>query len=191
MESNDGIVRSFLCNCNLTNGQSYMIQDFERNETGIKDCLTATGTLFGDGCETFNYAPNVYYLSCLLFVATYLISITLKDFKTATFFSTKVRSVVSDFAVVIAIASMTLLDNYINIDTPKLHVPQEFKPTREDRGWLVPFFHEKNPIWFIFVAIIPALFSTILIFMDQQITAVIINRKEYRLKVSNRHSDML
>jgi hypothetical protein len=32
--------------------------------------------------------------------------------------------------------------------------------------------------------VIPALLATILIFMDQQITAVIINRKENKLKVS-------
>ena len=30
---------------------------------------------------------------------------------------------------------------------------------------------------------VPALLCTILIFMDQQITAVIINRKEHKLKV--------
>ena len=33
-------------------------------------------------------------------------------------------------------------------------------------------------------AAIPALLVTILIFMDQQITAVIVNRKEHKLKVS-------
>ena len=32
-------------------------------------------------------------------------------------------------------------------------------------------------------AAIPALLVTILIFMDQQITAVIVNRKEHKLKV--------
>lgn len=33
------------------------------------------------------------------------------------------------------------------------------------------------------MAALPALLCTILIFMDQQITAVIINRKEHKLKV--------
>lgn len=40
-----------------------------------------------------------------------------------------------------------------------------------------------NPGWTIPAAIIPALLATILIFMDQQITAVIVNRKENKLKV--------
>jgi len=143
-----------------------------------------SGSLYGEGCGTIPYVPNVFYLSIILFVGTYTISIMLKEFKTSPFFPTKVRQTVSDFAVPIAIAAMTLLDNYISISTPKLFVPTEFKPTRNDRGWLVPLFHEKNPWWFIPVSFIPALFSTILIFMDQQITAVIINRKEYKLKVS-------
>jgi len=72
---------------------------------------------------------------------------------------------------------------YLRLDTPKLHVPTEFKPTRpNDRAWLVPLFG-KNAIWTIPAAIIPALIATILIFMDQQITAVIINRREFKLKV--------
>jgi len=37
--------------------------------------------------------------------------------------------------------------------------------------WLIPF------------ALVPALLGTILIFLDQQITTVIVNRKEHKLKV--------
>lgn len=76
---------------------------------------------------------------------------------------------------------MTLLDVIVGISTPKLEVPHEFKPTLPGRGWIIsPFNH--NPIYSIFVAIPPALLGTILIFMDQQITAVIVNRKEFKLK---------
>lgn len=41
----------------------------------------------------------------------------------------------------------------------------------------------ENPSWTLLVAALPAMLCTILIFMDQQITAVIINRKEHKLKV--------
>lgn len=58
------------------------------------------------------------------------------------------------------------------------------QPTRTDRGWVVnPFGSGKNPWYAIPAGFPPALFATILIFMDQQITAVIINRKEHKLKV--------
>ncbi|KAJ8962422.1 hypothetical protein NQ314_005749 [Rhamnusium bicolor] len=92
-----------------------------------------------------------------------------------------VRQFISDFAVIIAILSMSFLDFKVGIPTPKLEVPHEFKPTLPNRGWIIaPFNH--NPFYSVFVAIPPALLGTILIFMDQQITSVIINRKEYKLK---------
>uniref|UniRef100_A0A4W6G769 Anion exchange protein n=1 Tax=Lates calcarifer TaxID=8187 RepID=A0A4W6G769_LATCA len=56
------------------------------------------------------------------------------------------------------------------------------KPTRPDRGWLVMPFG-KNPWWMYLASFVPALLVTILIFMDQQISAVIVNRKENKLKV--------
>uniref|UniRef100_A0A8C4DJ00 Anion exchange protein n=1 Tax=Dicentrarchus labrax TaxID=13489 RepID=A0A8C4DJ00_DICLA len=55
------------------------------------------------------------------------------------------------------------------------------KPTRSDRGWLVMPFG-KNPWWWYVASFVPALLVTILIFMDQQISAVIVNRKENKLK---------
>lgn len=77
---------------------------------------------------------------------------------------------------------MTFIDWYVGIPTPKLEVPSDFRPTLEGRGWLIPFFG-RNPVWSAFAAALPALLGTILIFMDQQITAVIVNRKENKLKV--------
>lgn len=61
-------------------------------------------------------------------------------------------------------------------------VPSEFKPTLDERGWIIAPFNN-NPIWTSVLAVFPALLGTILIFMDQQITAVIVNRKENKLKV--------
>jgi sodium bicarbonate transporter 10 len=61
-------------------------------------------------------------------------------------------------------------------------VPSEFKPTLDGRGWFIAPFNN-NPLWTTVLALLPALLGTILIFMDQQITAVIVNRKENKLKV--------
>ncbi|KAG8247287.1 Sodium bicarbonate cotransporter 3 [Homalodisca vitripennis] len=141
-------------------------------------CLALNGTMMGPGCSV-KYVPDVFLMSILLFFGTFTISVILKDFKTALFFPTKVRQFVSDFAVIIAIVSMTLVDYTSNIPTPKLEVPSEFKPTLPDRGWVISPF--KNPVWTIPLACLPALLGTILIFMDQQITAVIVNRKENKL----------
>uniref|UniRef100_A0A0B6ZC76 Bicarbonate transporter-like transmembrane domain-containing protein n=1 Tax=Arion vulgaris TaxID=1028688 RepID=A0A0B6ZC76_9EUPU len=97
----------------------------------------------------------------------------------------------SDFSVLIAIITMVLIDYLIHIPTPKLEVPTKFKPTRDDRGWFVNPISDKNPVWLIFAAVLPATLAVILIFMDQQITAVIVNRKENKLMKGNGyHLDM-
>ncbi|XP_067210782.1 sodium-driven chloride bicarbonate exchanger isoform X2 [Linepithema humile] len=144
-------------------------------------CESYNGTMVGDDCNAPHYVPDVFLMSIILFMGTFLLSVELKDFKNALFFPSKVRQVVSDFAVIIAIFSMSSLDHFVGIPTPKLEVPAEFKPTLEGRGWIIwPF--QKNPWWSAIVAFLPALLGTILIFMDQQITAVIVNRKENKLK---------
>ncbi|XP_067429556.1 electrogenic sodium bicarbonate cotransporter 4 isoform X1 [Thunnus thynnus] len=93
----------------------------------------------------------------------------------------KLRKLISDFAIFMSIMSFVGLDMLIGLDTPKLIVPTEIKPTRPDRGWLVMPFG-KNPWWWYVASFVPALLVTILIFMDQQISAVIVNRKENKLK---------
>lgn len=48
----------------------------------------------------------------------------------------------------------------------------------------MPFTRENDP-WYLYLgASIPALLLTILLFMDQQITSVIVNRSEHKLRVS-------
>ncbi|KAI9540303.1 Electrogenic sodium bicarbonate cotransporter 4 [Dissostichus eleginoides] len=93
----------------------------------------------------------------------------------------KLRKLISDFSIFMSIMSFVGLDMLMGLDTPKLIVPTEFKPTRPDRGWLVMPFG-KNPWWWYVASAVPALLVTILIFMDQQISAVIVNRKENKLK---------
>ena len=80
---------------------------------------------------------------------------------------------------------MTLLDYFVNIPTPKLQVPTTggIEPTWEGRtSWFVDPFQD-NPWWIPLAAFFPALLATILIFMDHQITVVIVNRKENKNKV--------
>jgi len=56
------------------------------------------------------------------------------------------------------------------------------QPTRHGRTWLVHPFGN-NPWWSAVLAVVPAFLATILVFMDQQITVVIVSRKENKLKV--------
>ncbi|KAM9312537.1 electrogenic sodium bicarbonate cotransporter 4 [Gastrophryne carolinensis] len=102
----------------------------------------------------------------------------------------KLRKLISDFSIFMSILIFVGLDMLSGLNTPKLQVPTEFKPTRPDRGWFV-FPFGKNPWWIYLASALPALLVTILIFMDEQITAVIVNRKENKLrKASGYHLDL-
>ncbi|XP_032807286.2 sodium-driven chloride bicarbonate exchanger-like isoform X8 [Petromyzon marinus] len=158
----------------------------------VSKCLELHGQFVGTACGHHGpYIPDVLFWSIILFFATFFLSGFLKQFKTMRYFPTKVRSTVSDFAVFLTILSMVVIDYFLGIPSPKLQVPSEFKPTRDDRGWIVDPIGP-NPWWTILAAAIPALLCTILVFMDQQITAVIINRKEHKLKKGcGYHLDLL
>ncbi|XP_015035793.2 electroneutral sodium bicarbonate exchanger 1 isoform X16 [Drosophila pseudoobscura] len=144
-------------------------------------CEPNNGTLVGGDCGT-PPTENVFLMSVVLCTGTFIISTILKDFKNALFFPSAVRQYISDFSVLIAIFAMTFFDYSLGVPTQKLEVPAELKPTLDSRGWLIPPFSERNPWWSPIIAVFPALLGTILIFMDQQITAVIVNRKENKLK---------
>ncbi|XP_069634024.1 electroneutral sodium bicarbonate exchanger 1-like [Haliaeetus albicilla] len=148
----------------------------------LQECRYLRGEFQGPACGRDGpYTPDVFLWCCILFFATFALSGFLKKFKTSRYFPTRVRSTVSDFAVFLTIVIMVLLDFVAGIPSPKLQVPHAFKPTRDDRGWFINPIGP-NPWWTVLAALIPALLCTILIFMDQQISAVIVNRKEHKLK---------
>eukprot|EP00063_Salmo_salar_P042312 XP_014017147.1 PREDICTED: electrogenic sodium bicarbonate cotransporter 4-like isoform X2 [Salmo salar] len=158
---------------------------FGLNITGLdwsqlskKECVKYGGSLVGNTCK---YVPDLALMSFILFFGTYSMTVSLKKFKFSRYFPTKLRKLISDFSIFMAIMTFVGLDRLIGLKTPKLIVPTEFKPTRPDRGWIVlPF--GKNPWWVYLASFVPALLVTILIFMDQQISAVIVNRKENKLR---------
>ncbi|XP_062299099.1 electroneutral sodium bicarbonate exchanger 1 [Scomber scombrus] len=158
----------------------------------VKECINLQGHFVGTACGHHGpYTPDVLFWSTILFFSTFFMSAFLKQFKTSRYFPTKVRSMISDFAVFLTIVFMVLLDYVIGVPSQKLQVPSKFQPTRDDRGWLINPIG-RNPWWTVLAASIPALLCTILIFMDQQITAVIINRKEHKLlKGCGYHLDLL
>uniref|UniRef100_A0A8C4NVC7 Anion exchange protein n=1 Tax=Dicentrarchus labrax TaxID=13489 RepID=A0A8C4NVC7_DICLA len=153
-----------------------------------KECVKYGGSLVGKSCK---YVPDLALMSFILFFGTYSMTVSLKKFKFSRYFPTKLRKLISDFSIFMSIMTFVGLDMLLGLKTPKLIVPTEFKPTRPGRGWLVMPFG-KNPWWVYVASFVPALLVTILIFMDQQISAVIVNRKENKLKKGcGYHLDLL
>ncbi|XP_072515701.1 electrogenic sodium bicarbonate cotransporter 4 isoform X4 [Salminus brasiliensis] len=163
---------------NLTDYSLYNYTGLDWSQLTKKECLKYGGSLVGKSCK---YVPDLALMSFILFFGTYSMTISLKKFKSSRYFPTKCRTLIADFAIIISILVFCGLDYLMSLDTPKLHVPTEIKPTRLDRGWVVMPIG-KNPWWMYLASFVPALLVTILIFMDQQISAVIVNRKENKLK---------
>ncbi|XP_009072142.1 PREDICTED: electrogenic sodium bicarbonate cotransporter 1-like, partial [Acanthisitta chloris] len=194
-------VTSYSCTCNLSSpGEPKQLS--AGNDTSLPlslppvtpvglsrtQCLDRGGHLLG---TSYQYVPDVTLLSFLLFWGTFLSCTALKHFRSSCYFPAGVRKVVSDFAVILAILVSCAIDAALGLETPKLLVPSELKPTNPARGWII-FPFGANPWWFCLVSAVPAVLVTILIFMDQQITAVILNRREYKLqKGAGFHLDLL
>uniref|UniRef100_A0A8C4E749 Anion exchange protein n=1 Tax=Dicentrarchus labrax TaxID=13489 RepID=A0A8C4E749_DICLA len=167
-------------------------ENIEWDQLTAKDCVDLHGEFIGSACSHGGpYVPDVLFWSVILFFTTFFLSSFLKQFKTKRYFPTKVRSTISDFAVFLTIMIMVLVDYLVGVPSPKLNVPDRFEPTSNTRGWLISPLGP-NPWWTLLAAAVPALLCTILIFMDQQITAVIVNRKENKLKKGcGYHLDLL
>uniref|UniRef100_A0A3B3UQK8 Anion exchange protein n=1 Tax=Poecilia latipinna TaxID=48699 RepID=A0A3B3UQK8_9TELE len=188
-EFDHNLITQYDCRCVAGNSSTLLDTSAWTNRTDLQEnatwasltqhqCKEFGGLLVGKACD---YVPDITLMSFILFLGTYTCSMALKKFKTSRFFPTTVRKLISDFAIILTILLFCGIDALVGVDTPKLIVPSEFKPTSPARGWFIPPFGG-NPWWVYLAAALPALLVTILIFMDQQITAVIVNRKEHKLK---------
>ncbi|NXK56605.1 B3A2 protein, partial [Chauna torquata] len=110
--------------------------------------------------------PNTALLSLVLMAGTFFIAFFLRKFKNSRFFPGR-----------------------------KLSVPSGFSVTAPDkRGWVINPLGEKTdfPVWMMVASGLPAILVFILIFMETQITTLIISKKERMLqKGSGFHLDLL
>uniref|UniRef100_A0A7N8WPR2 Anion exchange protein n=1 Tax=Mastacembelus armatus TaxID=205130 RepID=A0A7N8WPR2_9TELE len=144
----------------------------------------------------FRGEPNTALLSLVLMAGTFLIAFYLRKFKNSAFFPGRLRRSIGDFGVPIAILIMVLVDYSIeDTYTQKLSVPVGFSVTSPDkRGWIINPLGTNSPfpIWMMFGCCLPALLVFILIFMETQITSLIVSKKERMLvKGSGFHLDLL
>ena len=97
------------------------------------------------------------------------------------------RRIISDFAVLISVIVWVSINQLAAVpNIPELNVPDVLQDglfTDRNRSLIVNPFGNGLQGWAVPAAIIPALLATVLLFMDQQITALIVNRKDHKLKV--------
>uniref|UniRef100_A0A4W6FCQ6 Anion exchange protein n=1 Tax=Lates calcarifer TaxID=8187 RepID=A0A4W6FCQ6_LATCA len=158
------------------------------------DSTLATGLRDTDG-PIFNQ-PNTALLSLVLMMGTFFVAFFLRKFRNSRFLGGKARRIIGDFGIPISILVSVLVDYSItDTYTQKLNVPSGFSVTSPDkRGWFISPFGDKQPFptWMMGASIVPALLVFILIFMETQITSLIVSKKERRLvKGSGFHLDLL
>ncbi|XP_015232521.1 PREDICTED: anion exchange protein 3-like [Cyprinodon variegatus] len=140
--------------------------------------------------------PNTALLSLVLMMGTFFVAFFLRKFRNSRFLGGKARRIIGDFGIPISILLSVLVDVSIpDTYTQKLNVPSGFSVTSPDkRGWLISPFGDKQPFptWMMGASVVPALLVFILIFMETQITSLIVSKKERRLmKGSGFHLDLL
>ncbi|XP_041732731.1 solute carrier family 4 member 1b (Diego blood group) isoform X4 [Coregonus clupeaformis] len=140
--------------------------------------------------------PNTALLSMCLMFGCFFIAFFLRQFKNGTFLPGKIRRLIGDFGVPIAIFLMCVVD--INIEdayTQKLVVPKGLTVSNPAaRGWLINPFgeHKAFPVWVMFACCVPACLVFILIFLESQITTLIVSKPERKMvKGSGFHLDLL
>nr|8T6U_A Chain A, Band 3 anion transport protein [Homo sapiens]8T6U_B Chain B, Band 3 anion transport protein [Homo sapiens]8T6V_A Chain A, Band 3 anion transport protein [Homo sapiens]8T6V_B Chain B, Band 3 anion transport protein [Homo sapiens] len=140
--------------------------------------------------------PNTALLSLVLMAGTFFFAMMLRKFKNSSYFPGKLRRVIGDFGVPISILIMVLVDFFIqDTYTQKLSVPDGFKVSNSSaRGWVIhPLgLRSEFPIWMMFASALPALLVFILIFLESQITTLIVSKPERKMvKGSGFHLDLL
>ncbi|KAK2839498.1 hypothetical protein Q5P01_013238 [Channa striata] len=158
------------------------------------DSTPATG-FYNIDDPIFNQ-PNTALLSLVLMMGTFFVAFFLRKFRNSRFLGGKARRIIGDFGIPISILLSVLVDYSItDTYTQKLNVPSGFSVTSpEKRGWFINPFGDKQPFptWMMGASVIPALLVFILIFMETQITSLIVSKKERRLvKGSGFHLDLL
>uniref|UniRef100_A0A7N8WQ66 Anion exchange protein n=1 Tax=Mastacembelus armatus TaxID=205130 RepID=A0A7N8WQ66_9TELE len=154
------------------------------------------GNLTVHEMETERPYPNTALLSMCLMFGCFFIAFFLRQFKNGHYFPGPLRRLIGDFGVPIAIFIMIAVD--ISIEdayTQKLVVPKGIQVSNPDkRGWFISPRGERQefPVWMMFGCCVPAVLVFILIFLESQITTLIVSKPERKMvKGSGFHWDLL
>lgn len=125
---------------------------------------------------------DIFLLSFLLATGTFLIALVLLNFRRSFLLKPIIRQLLSDFGVPISIVAMSAVRRlFLEIEAEPLKVPERIGiVTTRDRPWLVPLFDIK--VQFIFLALVSGALLATLFFLDQNISSMLVNKPENRLK---------
>jgi len=127
----------------------------------------------------------------ILCFGTYGLATMCKGLKATKNLTPVIRTTLANYGVIISIVLWTLINwAFRDVGNAKLHMPDKVEPTWRDphtnatRSWLVNPMGTDNdfPGWGIAFCALPALGLALLGYMDQNLTSLLINRKDHNLK---------
>ncbi|XP_070520679.1 band 3 anion transport protein isoform X2 [Cardiocondyla obscurior] len=128
--------------------------------------------------------PNTALMCTILCLGTFLGAYYLRIFRNSHYLGRSARRAFGDFGVPISIIVFVLIDYLFMVKTEKLLVPEGLSPSVPGRNWFVSP-SGSVPLWMILACVIPALLVYILVFMETQISELIIDKKERKLRKGN------
>lgn len=131
--------------------------------------------------------PNTALFCMVLTLGTFTSAYSLRIFRNSKFLGRNARRALGDFGVPISIAIFVGIAYTLSqVFTDKLNVPDGISPSDpEARGWIIPLSDPSIPKWMPIGALVPALLVYILIFMETQISELIVGKPERGLKKGN------
>ncbi|XP_057326306.1 band 3 anion transport protein isoform X2 [Microplitis mediator] len=131
--------------------------------------------------------PNTALMCTILCLGTFLGAYYLRIFRNSHYLGRSARRAFGDFGVPISIIIFVLIDYLAEVKTEKLLVPEGLSPTVPGRNWIVSpaGINKTIPVWMAFACAVPAFLAYILIFMETQISELIIDKKERKLRKGN------
>lgn len=124
---------------------------------------------------------DVALLSLVLALGTFYVAFSLSAFRKSHLLVPSVREFLADFGPTIAILSMAVVA-YLTRDTiriDELPAPEKLQ-TSSGRPWFVPFLNAPPSV--IWLSIIPALLCCVLVYLDQNITARLVNSRDNNMQ---------
>ena len=126
--------------------------------------------------------PSHALLTLLLALGTLYLATNLQAFRRSRFLLPWMRELLGDFGPTIALVAMSAVAYWLsNVELSQLDIPAEFAPSiHGGRSWIVDPF--EAPRWVWLASAIPGLLGAVLLYLDQNITARLVNSPDHKLK---------
>ncbi|TWU42123.1 PTS sugar transporter subunit IIA [Novipirellula artificiosorum] len=126
--------------------------------------------------------PSHALLTLLLALGTLYLAMNLQAFRRSRFLVPWMREWLGDFGPTIALVAMSVIAFWLsNVNLARLDIPDQFAPSLHGgRAWLVNPMDAPRWVWW--ASAIPGLLGAVLIYLDQNITARLVNSPDHRLR---------